>query len=390
MTELLWGQGPLLTLAGPNRPRVGEEMRELGIIQPWVMLIEDGSIAQVGHLEDLVKLPAEKSTEVKGCVLPAFVDAHTHAFIGQRWGEFEMRAQGESYEAIAAAGGGILSTMRAMRDAAQPELLDTLESNFQSRTDTAAFEVKSGYGLSLGSELRILRLLKQIADKQEILMTRTFLGAHAVPPEFSGQKQAYMQHVIGEMLPAVAQERLADSVDMFVEDGFFSHDDARSLSETATPLGMRLRLHVDQLGDSGGAELAAELGAWTADHLEHTTRAGMLALKAASVIPVLLPASAYYLRKGFPDARQMIELGLPVVLATDHNPGTSPCRSLPFVANLACTQMGMLPSEALTAITVNAAHACGFQDSLGSLEPGKLAKLNVVKDADWRSLFYAL
>ena len=385
----------LVTLAGPARPRVGAELGELGIIANGGMLVRDGAIASTGPSEEIEK-QLDGGAEVVDAggrvVLPGFVDAHTHpVFGGDRVAEFELRARGASYEEIAAAGGGIRSTVRQTREATAGELkaraLRHARWFLQCGTTTA--EAKSGYGLSLAEELKILRVMRDLKTETPLEFVPTFLGAHAFPTEYQDDPQRYVDLVINEMLPAVAAEGLAEYCDIFCERGYFDLETAQRILRAAQKHGLGLRLHVDQLTNFGGAALAAELGAVTADHLEQTEDAGIAALQRAKVQPVLLPGSVYALGKTrYPRARAMIEAGLAVVLATDFNPGSSPTPSLPMILSLAATQMKMTPAEGVTGTTINAAYSLGRGAKIGSLETGKLANFAIFDCEDYRELAY--
>ena len=378
----------LVTLAGPPRPRIGPEMRELGVIPDGALLVRNGRIQAVGpraEIEPQISADTEMVDAGGRVVLPGFVDAHTHAvFAGTRAGEFEMRAEGATYREIAAAGGGIRSTVRATRAATEEELLAAAQryQGWFLRGGTTTVEAKSGYGLSLESELKILRVIRRLG------YVPTFLGAHEIPDEYQGRRAAYVDLVIHEMLPAVAREGLAEFCDVFCEPAVFPVAEARAILAAARGLGFGLRIHADQFTE-GGALLAAELGAATADHLEATGEEGMRALAATGVQPVLLPGSVYALGSTrYPDARRMISLGLAVVLATDFNPGSSPTASMPMVLSLACTQMKMTPAEAVTAATVNAAYSLRRGDEIGTLEPGRRADFVIHDCEDYRDLAY--
>jgi len=325
-------------------------------------------------------------------VLPGFVDAHTHpVFAGNRADEFEQRAAGATYAEIAAAGGGIRSTVRLTRAATEEELLVAARRyrNWFLGGGTTTIEAKSGYGLSLDAELKILRVIRQLGQEGRARYVSTFLGAHEVPDEYRGRAGEYADLVIHEMLPRVAQERLAEYCDVFCEPSVFPAALARRILEAARSLGFGLRLHADQLASAGGAQLAADLGAATADHLEQASSEGLQALQHASVQPVLLPASVYSLGSNrYPAARQMIELGLAVVLATDFNPGSSPTASMPMVLSLASTHMHMTPAESITAATINAAYSLRRGRDVGSLEPGKFADFAIHDCDDYRELAY--
>lgn len=388
----------LVTLAGPKRPRVGNELSELGIIRDGGILIRDGKIDIVGPSDAIEK--KAKGAEVRAglavvdlggrVALPGFVDAHTHlVFGGNRLEDFERRARGETYEQIAKAGGGIWSTVEKTRAASEDDLFAAAKKRIDwfLKCGTTTIEAKSGYGLTLEDELKILRVLGRLNDETPLEIVPTFLGAHAVPREMASDK--YVDLVINEMLPRVAKEKLAEFCDVFCERGYFDIEQSRKILSAAKMLRLKLRGHVDQLTNSGGAKLMAELGAQTADHLEKTDEQGIAALQKASVQPVLLPGSVYALGStSYPRAREMIEAGLAVVLATDFNPGSSPTASMPMVLSLACTQMKMSPAEAISAATINAAHSLNRGDTIGSLESGKVANVAVFDCEDYRELAY--
>ena len=382
----------LVTLSGPKRARVGNELSELGIIRDGGILIRDGKIERVGPSDEIEK--SSKGAEIIDLggrvAFPGFVDAHTHlVFGGNRLDDFERRARGESYEQIARAGGGIWSTVQKTRAATEEELFQSAKKRVDWFLDggTTTIEAKSGYGLTLGDELKILRVLRRLNDETPIEIVPTFLGAHAIPRDTTGDK--YVDLVINEMLPRVAKEKLAEFCDVFCERNYFDIEQSRKILTAAKMLRLKLRGHVDQLTNSDGAKLMAELGAATADHLEKTDEQGIAALKKATVQPVLLPGSVYALGlKEYPRARQMIEAGLAIVLATDFNPGSSPTASMPMVLSLACTQMKMSPAEAITAATINAAYSLSRGDTIGSIEVGKSANIAVFDCQDYRELAY--
>ncbi len=318
----------LVTLIGPKRPRVGTELSALGIMRDNGMLIRDGKIEKVGPTDEIEKNVGDAEVvDADGrVVMPGFVDAHTHlVFAGNRLDDFERRARGETYEQIAKAGGGIWSTVQKTRAASEPDLLIQAKkhANWFLRCGTTTVEAKSGYGLTVKDELKILRVLRQLKEEVPLEIVPTFLGAHAVPRELSPHE--YLDVVVTEMLPRVTAKKLAEFCDVFCECGYFNIDQSRKILSAAKKLGLSLRGHVDQLTNSGGAKLMAEMGATTADHLEQTDEQGIAALKKANVQPVLLPGSVYALGSSrYPRAREMIEAGLAVVLATDFNPGSSP------------------------------------------------------------------
>jgi len=371
-------------------------MRDLAIIPDGAMLIENGRISQVGtraEIEPHITAQDSVIDAEQRIVLPGFVDAHTHpVFAGNRAAEFEQRIEGATYFEIAAFGGGIRSTVRATRAASEDQLLDAARRYIRwfHAGGTTTIEAKSGYGLTLEDECKILRVIQRMSSLEEGLSTvPTFLGAHEIPDEFRGRPSRYADLVIEEMLPRIARQRLAEYCDIFCEPGIFSIEESRRILTAARSLGFGLRMHADQLSDSGGATLAAELRVTTADHLEYTGARGILALQTAAVQPVLLPGSVYALGSTrYPNAREMVEAGLAVVLATDFNPGSSPTPSTPMILSLACTQMKMTPAEAITATTINAAFSLGRAHDIGSLEPGKRADFVIHDCRDYREIPY--
>jgi imidazolonepropionase len=385
----------LLTLAGPRRPRPGSDLRQLAIIEDGAMLIRGGRIEAAGRrreIENLIQGDCEIVDAGRRVVMPGFVDAHTHpVFAGIRANEFEQRASGATYREIAARGGGIRSTVRATRNASLNDLVKAGKryAEWFLRCGTTTIEAKSGYGLTIEDELRILRAIKQLDQETPLSYVPTFLGAHDIPDEYKSRRSTYVSLVMNEMLPRVANEKLAEYCDVFCEPGVFTIEESWEILSAARCHGLGLRVHADQLTLSGGAKLAAELNASTADHLEHTDAEGILALKSAKVQPILLPGSVYALgATKYPMARGMIDAGLAVVLATDFNPGSSPTPSMPMVLSLACTQMKMTPAEAITAATINAAYSLGRGDEIGSLEKGKRADFVIHDGEDYRELAY--
>ena len=391
---LIVNASQLVTLAGPTHPRVGVEMSELGIIPNGSMLVANGRIAAVGKLVEIE--PGANDAEVVDAggrlVTPGFVDAHTHlVFAGNRADEFEKRCAGVTYQEIAAQGGGIRSTVRKTRAASEDELLTGASRHAQwfLRGGTTTIEAKSGYGLTVEDELKILRVIRQVGETTPLRTVATFLGAHEVPEEYAGRSDAYADLVISEMLPRVANTELAEFCDIFCEAKVFNLDQSRRILTAAKKHGLGLRMHADQFTSFGGSDLAAELGAKTCDHLEQTQPGSIAALRAAGVQPVLLPGSVYAIgSQKYPAARTMIEAGLAIVLATDFNPGSSPTTSMRTVMSLACTQMKMSPAESLTAATINAAYSLNRGAEIGSLEPGKFADFVLHDAEDYRELPY--
>lgn len=351
-------------------------MNDLALRDGVDVRIADGRIAEIG---------SGLSGDGQDCggrlLTPGLIDAHTHLiFGGCRAGEFAQRCQGATYEQIAASGGGIRSTLRQTAECDNLVAIGRKHLDWMLANGTTTLEAKSGYAMTSAGEIAILGAYRELASQGPQRIVPTLLGLHAVPVGMG--RDAWVAEVCEHLIPEVARRGLAKYVDAFVEHGYFTADDARLLELAAGRAGLGMRLHVDQLTAGGGAELAVELGAATADHLEQTSADGIAALAGSNTMPVLLPASVFALRKSkYPDARAMIDAGLPVVLATDFNPGSSPTPSVPFVMNLACVMMGMSPAEALSACTINAAASLGLADEIGSIEVGKRADL-VLWDTD--------
>jgi imidazolonepropionase len=376
----------LATPAGSDAPLRGGALGQVDVLEDAYVLCAGGRIEQVGRTRDLGRLDGDvEELDGRGrAAIPGLVDCHTHAcFAGDRVEEFSLRAGGASYEELHAAGGGILSTVRATRAASEDELREAVRRHrgWLLRWGTTTFESKSGYGLDRDTELASLRAIGAEGG------AATFLGAHAMPPEFD-DADAYLDFVITEVLPEAAE--LAEAADVFLERGAFDKDQARRYLEAARDRGLTLRLHADQFTEAGGIELAIELGARSVDHLEATGKRGVKALAESDVTAVLLPASALFLARPMPPARALVENGAAVALATDFNPGSAFCESLPIVCSLACTQLGLGPNEALSASTVNAAHVLGRADRKGRLAPGYDADLVLLDAPDWRHLAYHL
>lgn len=383
----------LVTLAGPSKPRTKNNLSELSIIENGAIVCENGLISWVGEAQNLPQLTDYQFIDAsKKVVTPGLVDAHTHpVFAGSRENEYELRILGKTYQEIALAGGGIRSSVRRTRAASQEDLLaeSRTHTNLLLQHGTTTAEAKSGYGLSLEDEIKSLEVIKTLTSENNIELVPTFLGAHEIPDEFRNNRDSYINLLTEKMIPTVAQENLAEYCDIFCESHVFSVDEARKILNTAKEHGLKLRLHADQLTLSGGAKLAAELNAITADHLEHIDDESIDALKQAGVMAVLLPGSVFHLGlKQYPPARKMIDSGLAIVIATDFNPGSSPTPSLSMTMSLACTQMRLTPAEALTACTINAAYSLERGDKIGSLEVGKQADLVIFDCQDYRQIPY--
>jgi imidazolonepropionase len=381
--------GLLATLAGPA-PRTGAAMRDLGLVRDAAVAVADGRFAWVGRdaeLETAVALRrgAEALDAEGAAVVPGLVDAHTHlAFAGDRDDEIRRRLAGASYQEIAAEGGGIVRTVEATRRASVDELAALVASRLDEMLlgGTTTAEVKSGYGLETGAEIRSLEAIRQAASHHPVTVVPTFLGAHEVPPEHRGRRARYVEVLLEEMIPEVAGRGLAVFADVFCEEGVFTVEESRAILLAARGLGMKLRIHADELATTGGAELAGELRARSADHLVFVSKDGMEALAGASCVATLLPAAAFYLRLGrFAPARGLVEAGAPVALASDVNPGGGLSPSLPFAMAIGCFSMGLALEEALAAVTINAAFSLDLHDERGSIEVGKRADLVLLRSA---------
>ena len=365
----------------------GTALRDVEVVERGYVLVDpDGTIAAVGAMRDLASVGGSDVEELDGTglsAIPGLVDCHTHpAFAGDRVGEFALRATGASYEELLAAGGGILSTTRATREAGAAALREIVVRHRDAmlRHGTTTFEGKSGYGLDRDTELAQLDAVAAAGG------VPTWLGAHAVPPEHP-DADAYVDWVIADVLPDAA--KVAVAADVFVERGAFGIEPARRYLQACADAGLVLRLHGDQLSEMGAVPLALELGARSVDHLESTGPAGVSALAASDVAAVLLPVAALYLDRPMPPARALVDAGAIVALATDFNPGSAFCESLPVVATLACTQLGLSPEEALAGMTANAAHVLGLTDR-GRIAPGLRADVVLLDAPDWRHLAYHL
>lgn len=388
MQCIIQGAGQLI-LATDYRRYDGQ----LVVVKNGSILIRDGHISWLGTTTDLPPLPpdAEVIDATGKVVLPGFIDSHTHlVFAGSREDEFEQRLQGRTYQEIAARGGGINATVKRVRQSSREELKALARPRLQRLLSfgVTTVEVKSGYGLNLADEIKCLEVIADLNAEGPLELVPTFLGAHTVPPEFQRDRDGYIRLLTDEMLPEVARCKLAEFCDVFCETGVFSLEETERILTRARALGFRLKLHADELTPLGGAELAARMGAVSADHLLCITDAGIEALAASGTIATLLPGTAFFLGMNCAPARKLIDRGVRVALASDCNPGTCPTENLPMIGTMACTQMKMLPAEVVTALTINAAAAVGRADRLGSLEVGKQADLVIYDVPDYRQIFY--
>lgn len=400
MTKPIWIKhaAQLATLASEVKgPRSKEAMSELGLIEDGSLWIEDGVIQAVGTTKEIEERYAEKVYEAEvvdatgHLVTPGLVDPHTHVvYGGSREREFEMRLEGATYMDIMNAGGGIYATTRMTREATEEELIEQTTRRLDSflAHGVTTVEGKSGYGMDLETELKQLRVMKKLQEKHAIDLVPTFMGAHAVPKEFKGREDEFVDYLIDEMLPVIAEEKLAEFNDVFCEKGVFTPEQSERVLEAGKRFGLIPKIHADEIEPYGGAELAAKIGAISAEHLLKASEEGIRAMAKAGTIACLLPATALYLREDAAAGRRMIDEGVAVAISTDCNPGSSPTTSMPLVMNLACISMRLTPAEALTAATYNAACAINRQEKVGSLEVGKQADIVLWNVKSYQELQY--
>ena len=373
-----------LVTAASNIPKTGLELQNLGIIEDGAIGIAGGMITCIGKTNKILESYKAKTIidASHKVVMPGFVDPHTHPiFVKSRENEFEMRLQGKSYKEISQTGGGILASIKDVRAASLEELIELglKRINKMLEMGTTTIEAKSGYGLTTESEIKMLKAIKKINEISDMEIIPTFLGAHEYPEEYKDDHETYIDILINEMLPAVKEQNLAEYCDIFCEEHVFTVNESRRILNAAKELGFKIRFHADELEPIGGAELAAEINAVSADHLVAISDEGIKRLKEAGVIPILLPATTFSLGLSkYAPARKMIDAGLPVALSTDFNPGSCNCDSQQFVTSLACLQMKMLPAEAINAVTINAAHSLERGNLIGSLEVGKQADVIIL------------
>ena len=382
------GQIAGIVEAGVMR-KEGVSMSETGTLENAWLLIEDDKIACFGSMSDCPDLPQESGQDSfdvidadGGFVLPAFCDSHSHiVFAGTREQEFLDKINGLSYAEIAAHGGGILNSADLLHNTSEDELYrQAMERvNEMMAKGTGAIEIKSGYGLTTQDELKILRVIKRIRENSPAIIKSTFLGAHAVGRAFAGRQSEYVDHVCNEMIPAVAAEKLADFVDVFCEEGFFTTEETDRILTAGEQYGMRVKLHANQLAVSGGVQVGVKHNALSVDHLESTTDEEIRVLKGSCTMPTMLPGASFFLRMQYGKALDFINSGLGIALASDYNPGSSPCGDMRFVMSLGCIQMRLTPIQALNACTLNSAYAMGISDVAGSITAGKLANLIITK-----------
>ncbi len=388
----------VITLAKGPIPRTGNSMSDLGIIENGAILIRGDRIVWVGPTKDIpVREPGTHYQALDGVgldliALPGFVDSHTHpVFVGARIDEFDLRCQGKNYQEIAEEGGGILNSVRHFRSATVEQLLHRTELNFRKFLNhgTTTIEAKSGYGLNLEDEMKSLEVIAALNERNKLEVIPTFLGAHAIPEEYADSRNEYVRELTQVMIPRISQEGLAQFCDVFCEDGYFSVEEARSILKAAKVAGFGLRIHADVLGRTGGAALAAELGARSADHLRWINESDIETFRKSGVVATLLPGTAFNLGlERHAPARKLIAAGVPVALATDFNPGTCYTMNMQIILAFACQQLKMSPAETITAATVNGAYSLGLSEKLGTLEEGKQADIVLMGVSDYRELPY--
>lgn len=378
-----------LVQAGEQIPTVrkGADMKQLDLIEDAFLALEDGEVIDYGKMSEWEGILDWRDVEIvdaDGCyVLPAFVDSHTHTvFAKTREEEFVDRIHGLSYEEIAAKGGGILNSARKLSELSEDELFDSAKKRIERiiQTGTGALEIKSGYGLSLEGELKMLRVIKRLKECMPITIKATFLGAHAFPAEYKENKRGYIDLIIQEMLPAIHKEHLADYIDVFCERNYFSVLEMEEILKAGIALGLKPKVHVNQFSVLGGVQKAIELGAISVDHLEEIDENDILALKQSNTIPTLLPGCSHFLSIPFGDARRMMDAGLPVALASDFNPGSSPNYDLMTILSLACIKQKMTPEEGINALTINAAAALELSATHGKITLGRKSPIILTKE----------
>jgi imidazolonepropionase len=372
----------LVQVREPNVERLsGSAMSQLPVYANSFLAITNGLISDFGEMSSIPSFSPKKEIDASGCfVFPSFVDSHTHlVFAATREEEFVMKIKGATYAEIAAKGGGILNSAKKLQATSEDELL---ERSLQRAHEiigmgTGAVEIKSGYGLTVKDELKMLRVAKRISRETDLTVKTTFLGAHAVPGDM--KKEDYIRLVVDEMIPAVAAEKLADYIDVFCEQGFFSMDETERIVEEGKRFGMKPRIHANQLNRSGGVQVGVKTGALSVDHLENIGEEEIEVLKNSRTMPTALPGAAFFLGLNFPPARQILNAGLPLAIASDYNPGSSPTGNMPLMLSLACIKMKMTPEEAINATTINTAYALELQSSHGSITKGKIANIFITK-----------
>ena len=376
----------LFTVSNNSKLKKGLDMKKLPFIENAWIIINDDLIFDFGHMNDWKGIDNWNEFEIidaeNGTVLPSWCDSHTHiVFSGSREQEFVDKINGLSYEEIAKKGGGILNSSMVIKNTTEEELYQQSMNRIDEviKGGTGAIEIKSGYGLETEQEIKMLRVIKRIKETSPITVKSTFLGAHAVPIRYKNDPDEYVRIVTDEMIPQISKEELADYIDVFCDKGFFTVDQTEKILKTGLNYGLKGKIHANELAYSGGIQVGVKMGAISVDHLEFTSEKEINCLKKSKTIPTLLPSTAFFLGLDYPPARKMIDSGLPIALASDYNPGSSPSGNIEFIFSLACIKLKMNPEEVINALTINGAHAMELQNEFGSIEKGKKANLIITK-----------
>ena len=378
--------GSLITVSSNSELKKGSEMKELPFIKNAWLKIKDNRILDFGGMDNWEGIDDWNEFNIidaeEGTVLPSWCDSHSHiVYAGSREQEFVDKINGLSYEEIAKKGGGILNSSLVLKTTSEQDLYNQSMKRIDEviKGGTGAIEIKSGYGLDTEQEIKMLRVIKKIKETSPITVKSTFLGAHAIPNSYKENSDQYVQKIINEMIPEIANEKLADYIDVFCDKGFFTAEQTEKILKAGLDYGLKGKIHANELDFSGGIQVGVKMGAISVDHLEFTSDEEIKCLKDSKTIPTLLPSTAFFLGLIYPPARKMIDSGLPIALASDYNPGSSPSGNIEFILSLACIKLKMTPEEAINALTINGAHAMEVQNELGSIEKGKIANLIITE-----------
>ncbi|MDA9727021.1 imidazolonepropionase [Bacteroidota bacterium] len=378
--------GSLITVSSNSELKKGGKMKELPSIKNAWLKIKDNRILDFGGMDNWEGIDDWNEFNIidaeEGTVLPSWCDSHSHiVYAGSREQEFVDKINGLSYEEIAKKGGGILNSSLMLKTTSEQDLYNQSMKRIDEviKGGTGAIEIKSGYGLDTEQEIKMLRVIKKIKETSPITVKSTFLGAHAIPKSYKENPDQYVQKIINEMIPEIANEKLADYIDVFCDKGFFSPEQTEKILKAGLNYGLKGKIHANELDFSGGIQVGVKMGAISVDHLEFTSEKEIKCLKNSQTIPTLLPSTAFFLGLIYPPARKMIDSGLPITLASDYNPGSSPSGNIEFILSLACIKLKMTPEEAINALTINGAHAMEVQNELGSIEKGKIANLIITE-----------
>ncbi len=378
--------GSLITVSSNSELKKGHEMKELPLIKNAWLKIKDNRILDFGNMDNWEGIDNWNEFNIidaeSGTILPSWCDSHSHiVYAGSREQEFVDKINGLSYEEIAKKGGGILNSSLMLKETSEEDLYNQSMKRIDEVINggTGAIEIKSGYGLDTEQEIKMLRVIKKIKETSPITVKSTFLGAHAIPKNYKANPDQYVEKIINEMIPVIAKEKLADYIDVFCDKGFFTAEQTEKILQAGLNHGLKGKIHANELDFSGGIQVGVKMGAISVDHLEFTSSEEIKCLKGSKTIPTLLPSTAFFLGLVYPPARKMIDSGLPITLASDYNPGSSPSGNIEFILSLACIKLKMTPEEAINALTINGAHAMEVQNELGSIEKGKIANLIITE-----------